>query len=230
VRITKKENKKEAPQSYLWFDLVKKDNVIQKRFKFNGKLNGDVLEQKLGCCTTFTSKRAALVVEWCHKSMRYKIGKKPWVFMNIYGKSIKEAEFEGGESCLPGTIKLPEKPKAAVDVKKGSITISEKGKPTTTLKDKGTVVNKDQNSKSTDTPSKNKTEKKGETTISKVDGPKVEQSKAGGGVTKSVDEGKDAGTDAADKEKKDENAPEVKKPEEHDANCDPENLVKSLGQ
>jgi len=74
---------KSTPQTYLWFDLVKKPNITIKKFKFNGKLNGDVLEQKEGCCTTFTSKRASIIVEWCKKTMRYKIGKKDWIYTTI---------------------------------------------------------------------------------------------------------------------------------------------------
>jgi len=63
--------------------LIKEPNITIKKFKFNGVLNGDVLKQEVGCCTTFTSERASIIVEWCYKTMRYKIGKKQWVYMSI---------------------------------------------------------------------------------------------------------------------------------------------------
>jgi hypothetical protein len=44
--------------------------IIRKRFKFNGVLNGDVLELKEGCCSTFTSVRASLFIEFCKFAMR----------------------------------------------------------------------------------------------------------------------------------------------------------------
>lgn len=55
---------------YNWYVLELTPKIIRKRFKFNGVLNGDVLELKEGCCSTFTSVRASLFIEFCKFAMR----------------------------------------------------------------------------------------------------------------------------------------------------------------
>lgn len=61
--------------NYLWYKLIVKPDATEKHFMFNGQMNGDVLTERKGCCTTFTSERANLIIEWCTKNMRYKLGK-----------------------------------------------------------------------------------------------------------------------------------------------------------
>lgn len=111
----KKNSKKSSSHksSFLWYDLVVKGKEISKKFKFNGKRNGDVLRFQPGCCTNFTSKRSGLIVEWCNKSMRYKIGKTEFKYFSLYGKPIKPSEFDG-KSCLK--VKAFKKGKAKVHV------------------------------------------------------------------------------------------------------------------
>jgi len=58
--------------------LQEEDGKVSKMFKSNGNLNGDVLEHKIGCCITFTSKRAGLVMEWCKNSLRFQLPGKDW--------------------------------------------------------------------------------------------------------------------------------------------------------
>lgn len=146
--------------------------------------------QKKGCCSSFTSKRSGLQVEWCNKTMRYRLGKDKFQYFTIQGAKIKPEEFDG-KSCMD--MPAFKKGKAKVHVQKGGVTIAEKNKPTTTVTAKGKVINKNKDSKSTDTPKKNKTETPKETVkTSSANNDKVD-SKKNDGKPKSTPSVSDAG-------------------------------------
>lgn len=66
---------------HYWYKIEKNKNnkKVKKIFKSFGSPNGDVLESEPGCCAVFTSTRSQMIIEWCQKTMRYKIGNKKWV-------------------------------------------------------------------------------------------------------------------------------------------------------
>jgi len=128
-------------------------------FKTAGVLNGDVLEQKEGCCQTFNSQRAALFVEWCNSTMRWKVGKGKFHFASLLGDEVEPQQFfdEFTKNSCANMVEILNMLKGLEIESDVILSVQEKtpvikqGDNTTTANPDGSVKNKDPTSESVDT-------------------------------------------------------------------------------
>jgi len=132
-------------------------------FKTAGVLNGDVLEQKEGCCQTFNSQRAALFVEWCNSTMRWRVGKGKFHFVSLLGDEVEPKQFfdeftknscANMEEILNMLKGLDMDTDVILSVQEKTPVIKQ-GDNTTTANPDGSVKNKDPTSESVDTINNN---------------------------------------------------------------------------